>query len=155
MTIARVDRNWQVRLLTALIVGWETGDWSRFESELLSAEGHHQGRVGTARRLFPKAPDEVVGLFGGRPDDAAREILGSVSRNGEWKPGRAGLTEREARAIDLATYGMQPWEIRDLMEPQRRRKGPQLAVETVDRYLRSAQTKINALMGVDEKGAGS
>lgn len=76
-------------------------------------------------------------------------LLGDWDEASVFRAGLAGLTEQEARAVELQAEGHNEWEIAATMDRKRARMfASSLSVETVSRYIRGGQIKLRAFFSI-------
>lgn len=143
--LGRVDMERQWRILDGFIQGLFFGDWAAFDYEIANAEDHLAGRLSVVAREFPNADPDLLAIFGQPAHEAEDALMGYVGSDGSWVPGYAGLSEREKDVVKRYAAGQGLAEIRDELQPKRRRGVPVLALKTVENYLVSGKAKLRGV----------
>lgn len=137
-----------VRLWVAFIDSAEEGNPDIYNTVLERELAAALGWAGRPGRWLPKDAMERLAV-------SAEDILGRWDGSPgalRFRPGRAQLTEQEARAYDMWLRGLSLREIAEFLDRKRSRQGGAmpLGTKTAEEYLRRARRRLEEFFGAAE-----
>lgn len=135
------------------------GVMAQFESALLEEMDRASGRLSIDRIVRDLVPESLKPLFALPPPQGLHQLLGCWTEAHNWKPGLAGLTEREAEAFDISLRPIwdeeqDGWRRRTTIEVGKSMKpssrtGIALPPDAVDVLLSRSRRKVRHLFGLN------